>query len=129
MHSIKRFQDYVFKPGVLHHLHFHGSPFLVDTLYRFRIGAVGLRASFHSPAPDSHICRACHHGDVEDERHVVQHCPAYSHIRQQPLFSNLIQVLTTDGLPALFNVPDQYNLACFLSQILRCRATLPNAIP
>ena len=127
--SIKRFQNYVFKPGVLHHLHFHGSPFLVDILYRFRVGAAGLRAGLHSLSPDARTCRACHHGDVEDERHVVQHCPAYSHIRQLPMFSNLIHVLTTDGLPAFFNVPEQYTLACFLSQILRCRATFPDAAP
>lgn len=128
-HSIKRFQDFVFQPQVLHHLHLHASPSLVDTLFRFRVGTAGLRAGFHSPDPASHICRACHHGDVEDERHVVQHCPAYSHIRQLPVFSNLIHVLTTDGVPAFFNVPDQYTLARFLSEILRCRAALPDAVP
>ena len=127
--SIKRFQNYIYKPGVHHHLHFHGSPFLVDVLFRFRVGAAGLRAGLHSLPPEARTCHACHHGDVEDERHVVQHCPAYSHIRQLPVFSTLIQVLTTDGLPAFFNVTDQYTLACFLSQILRCRATFPDATP
>ena len=121
-HSIKIFQDYVFKPGALHHLHFHGSPYLVDTLYSFRVGNVGLRASIHSLPPDARTCRACHFGDLEDEHHVVQHCPAYSHIRQLPKFTNLIQVLTSKGLPDFFNVEDQHVLASFLSQILRCRA-------
>jgi len=122
--SISRFQSYIFMPGSRHHLEYHGSSFLVDTLFRFRIGAAGLRASLHTSSQEARICRLCHHGDIEDECHVVKHCPAYSHIRSHDTFSSLLRVLTLDGLRALFNVPDQHKLACFLSEILRTRAHL-----
>jgi len=127
--SIKRFQDFIYMHGKRHHLMFHGSPVLVRTLFRFRVGASGLRASLHSPSPDARLCPLCHHGDVEDECHVVKHCPAYSHIRQMTQFSSLIQVLTSEGLRAFFNVPDQHKLACFLSLIMRTRTSLLDAMP
>jgi len=122
--SFKRFQDYIYQPGVYHHLTYSGSRHLVDSLFRFRVGACGLNASLHTSTPSHRLCKLCHHGDVEDELHVIKHCPAYTHIRHKPVFSTLLRTLMEKDIRALFNISDQHLLACFISQLLHCRANL-----
>ena len=122
--SAQRFQDYIHKPGSLHHIGFHGSQHLVSTLFRFRVGAAGLRACLHTPVHQERLCPLCEFQEVEDEKHIVKDCPAYSSIRSKPHFSTLLRTLLEEGLQAFFNVPDQHLVACFISQLMWKRREL-----
>ncbi len=118
-HSARRFQDCVLSAGTFHHVRLHASVHLIDTLFRFRVGAAGLRAGVHSHNAVDRHCKLCTMSVVEDELHVVQHCPAYAPVRSRPQFSGLFRVLLHEGIQAFLNVEDQHSLACCLSQLLQ----------
>jgi len=125
--SVGRYQAYFHDPHCHPQMHFHGSKHLVDTLFRFRVGAAGLRACLHAASPHDRSCPFCVHDALEDEKHVVQNCPVYEEIRSKPAFSHLVKTLMEQGVHALFNVQDQHSLACFLSQLLWKRTHLLRA--
>ena len=122
--SARRFEDYVFSAGTLHHLKLHASPHLLGNLFRFRVGAAGLRAGVHSHHAPDRQCTLCTMSAVEDELHVVQHCPAYAPIRSNPGFSGLLRVLLHEGIMEFLNVEDQHTIASFISQMLHLRREL-----
>ena len=128
--SALRFDSFVYLKDKEEHLTYHGPSHLVDALHSFRIGAAGLKAGFHSPNLEDRQCPHCRDGTVEDERHVVQHCLAYSSLRAEPQFAPLFQTLLQEGsLRAFFNGTDQHLLARFLHGCLRLRAELLQAPP
>jgi len=122
--SAHRFQTYVFLDEGYHHLKLHASPHLLDTLFRFRVGAAGLHASLHCRDDALRKCTLCHMDAVEDERHVVQDCPAYASVRAHAAYDGLFRVLLQDGMKGFLNVEDQHTVACCLSQLLRLRREL-----
>ena len=79
--SAHRFANFVYMPDKEGHLTYHGPSQLVSSLHLFRLGSAGLRAGLHSDNPDDRQCPHCRGGVVEDEQHVIQHCPAYSPLR------------------------------------------------
>jgi len=64
--SARRFEDYVFSAGTLHHLKLHASPHLIGNLFRFRVGAAGLRAGVHSHHAPDRQCTLCTMSAIED---------------------------------------------------------------
>ena len=96
----------------------------METLFRFHVGAAGLRACLHAASSHERSCPFCEYDALEDEKHVVQNCPIYEEIRIKPTFSHLVKTLMEQGVHAFFNVQDQHSLACFLSQLLWKRTHL-----
>ena len=123
-HSALRFESFVHQKDCYHHLHLHASPHLLDTLFRFRVGAAGLRAGLHGTDVTHRHCTLCDLSAVEDERHVVQDCPAYSTVRADPAYQDLFRALLQDGMTAFLNVEDQHQVARCLSHLLRHRREL-----
>jgi len=119
--SARRFHSHIFQENKHYHLTYHGPSYLVDTLFRFRVGAAGLRAGVHSTDPTDRVCPLCNHSDIEDEHHVITVCEAYSHIRRSPTYESLFSILERDGLQAFFNTDNQHLLARCLHHMLRIR--------
>ena len=128
--SYRRFDSLVYLPDKDSHLTYQGPSQLVSTLHLFRIGAAGLRASYHSDDPEDRQCPHCRGGVIEDEKHVIQHCPLYSNPRLDPEFAPLFRTLLTDGsLCAFFNDTDQHLLARFLHGCLHIHSELLQGLP
>ena len=101
------------------------SPHLVETLFRFRVGAAGLRCGLHVENQEDRYCPVCDLGKEEDQRHVLVECPAYDHIRARDQFHTLFcsyELLGT--IKDLLNVHQQHTLASFLSQVIWERTRL-----
>jgi len=118
--SATRLQKYILNDKT-HHLKYHGPGYLVDTLFRFRVGAAGLKAGIHTSHLGDRFCPACGHPEVEDEHHFLNVCGAYSHIRRSPLFQPLFTIMEQHGILAFMNTDNQHLLARCLANMLRFR--------
>ena len=127
--SALRFDSFIYEQGKEGHLTYHGPSHLVTTLHSFRIGAAGLKAGCRSHNLEDRQCPHCRDGTLEDERHVIQHCPAYSTLRSADEFAPLFWDLLQEGsLHAFFNDTNQHLLARFLYRCLRMRVELLQAL-
>jgi len=88
------------------------------TVQQFRCGCHGLhvdtgRFGEHSEhcSKEDRVCLVCMSGSVEDERHFLFDCPAYSHIRQQ--YNHLFHQASPSVATFLANVVGSYLKTCF----------------
>lgn len=65
-------------------------------------------------------CRLCSSGEIEDEAHVLLHCPFYEVIRMEDKFSCLFGAGQV-GLRSLFASQHQIVLAKFIAALMECR--------
>ncbi len=92
--------------------------------YKFRVGAAGLRAGLHSGTHEIRYCSLCTMSAVEDDRHFLQVCTAYTNIHRDPAFQELFGVLEQNSVKDFLNVEDQHRVALCVSRMLRLRRDL-----
>ena len=108
----------------LPHLTLYDSDNCTRTLHRFRVGSTPLRTNdfrLHHQPRALRVCRLCTTDLMEDERHILLECPAYSALRNR---SRLRSAFLQPGLtmPQLMGSSDQSALARLIQAILRLRA-------
>ena len=72
----------------------------------------------------SRKCTLCTMSAVEDERHVLQECPAYRSVRIDPQFQPLFDVLEQKSIKDFLNVEDQHSIALCIIRVLKMHRDL-----
>lgn len=101
------------------------------TLMRFRLGCADLavnkgRQAFHAdkvPRSERFCTMPGCHRCMEDEKHLVFECKAYSHIRLDPKYCALFKPVWIGDMRRFFNNNAQPVLARFISDMVEYRNT------
>lgn len=114
-----------FDAGHTRHLALVAPEHYIKTLMRFRLGCTMLQVHQDHGTLQRHnrFCRVCSCDLVEDEKHVLFECEAYSRYRRSECWSSLFDHSEGD-VKTFMGQEDQYKIAHFLVVILRYRAHL-----